>query len=109
MFLAHLYRLADEKYLLVWTRESGWITKAATAKFAHLILLTYAGLGKLDEGKDSSSNYFFKEITSSDQVNIQRLAKQLQHMEHIFVIGRGISYPVHLNSAQNKRGLIYSC
>lgn len=106
-----LYRMADEKMLVGAGLEKAVAsTKAATAKFAHLILLTYAGLGKLDEGKELLAQAILssKELLSPNQVkHIQKLAKQLQHVAHIFVIGRGISYPVTLETALKIKEISY--
>lgn len=106
-----LYRLADEKILVGAGPEKAVAsTKAATAKIAHLILLTFAGLGKLDEGKKNISQAIIssKKLLSSRWVkSVQGLAKQLQHVEHIFVIGRGISYPVTLETALKIKEISY--
>ncbi len=106
-----LYRLADEKILVGAGPEKAVAsTKAATAKITHLLLLAYAGLGKLEEGKKHISQAIIssKKLLSLQIIKqIHQLAKKLHRVEHIFVIGRGISYPVTLEAALKIKEISY--
>ena len=98
-----LYRLSDHKLLLQAGSEKAVAsTKAFTAKLAYLIMLAYLSAGKPELGK----NYLLKAeqgvgaILKNDfQQKIINLARKLASLRHVYLIGRGISYPIALESA----------
>ncbi len=77
-------------------------TKATTSQLALLYLLAYSSVGKLDEGKrlliDTSSKV-------NDMLNpryderIRELARKIHKSPNIYIIGRGLNYPMALESA----------
>ncbi len=77
-------------------------TKAATSQLALLLLLAYASIGKLKEGKR-----LLIEVASmiNDMLNlryeehIKRLAEQIYEKEHIYIIGKSANYPMALECA----------
>lgn len=97
-----LYRLADYKILLGAGPEKAVIaTKSLTVKFALLILLVYDMVGKLPTGKQliiQAENNVKSILKEEFLRKIKRLAKMLHKEEHIFVIGRGLSYPAALET-----------
>ncbi len=85
-------------------------TKAATSQIALHTLLAYAAAGKLTEGKHELVN-------AAGQVNdmlnpryedhIRRLAKRIKDKNDVYVIGRGIMYPVALEIALKIKEVSY--
>ena len=77
-------------------------TKATTGQLAMLYLLAFASAGKLGEGKqllnktcDAVSGMLNKELTEK----IKLLANKLKNHENIYIIGRGLNYPIALEAA----------
>lgn len=106
-----LYREADEKILIGAGQEKAVATtKAFTGKLAHLLLIAYAMAGKPREGQAvvldaarAAKRVLFP--TSVDR--IRRLARSLKHHQHIYVIGRGLSYPASLETALKIKEISY--
>lgn len=77
-------------------------TKATTAQIVIVMLLAYACAGKLIEG-----NRILVDVAGkvNDMLNprynqhIKNLAKKIYQNQNIFIIGRGINYPMALESA----------
>jgi len=77
-------------------------TKATTSQLAILTLLAYACNGGITEGKQLL-------ITTASQINdmlnpryeehIMKLAKKLQNIESMYIIGRNCNYPIALEAA----------
>lgn len=77
-------------------------TKATTGQLAIMALLAYAASGKLQQGR-------MRLVELAGQVNellnprynehIFRLAEQLQAVSDIYIIGRGVNYPLALECA----------
>ncbi len=96
-----LYRMADIKALLNGGPEKAVAsTKAVIAMVANMLLYAYAIADKLDLGikvvEDSAKE--IEEIIKR-QDDIKKLADKIYKKQHIFVLGRGISYPVALEAA----------
>lgn len=98
-----LYRHSDQKLLLNAGVEKAVVsTKAFTAKLTILTLLAYHLAGKYTEGKTilKQSVKVLKEVLNEKNLsNIIKLAKILVKKEHVYIIGRGISYPIALETA----------
>lgn len=95
-----LYRLADHKVLLNAGPEICVLsTKVVTAKLATLLLIAHNMNGTLDKGITDLSQaiHEVKELLSA-QEEIKKIAKQLANKEHIFILGRGLSYPTALEA-----------
>ncbi len=106
-----LYRQADYKMLIGAGPEKGVAsTKAFIAKLSHLVLLAYAMAGRVREGQTiltraaSVSRTILGEKMAS---TIQTLARRLRHTEHIYAIGRGLSYPASLETALKIKEISY--
>jgi glucosamine--fructose-6-phosphate aminotransferase (isomerizing) len=106
-----LYRMADYKTLIDAGPERGVAsTKAFIGMLAHLTLLAYAVAGKTKEGVAvlTRAVLSIKKVLSDTSVKkIKELATKLKKTEHIYVIGRGLSYPTALESALKIKEISY--
>ncbi|MEA2003405.1 MAG: glutamine--fructose-6-phosphate transaminase (isomerizing) [archaeon] len=85
-------------------------TKSYTSQLALLTLLAYACVGRLDEGKDllrSVANHVADLTDSKTLLGVVELASKLRDKEHIYVIGRGQSYPTALEAALKIKEVSY--
>ncbi len=106
-----LYRDADYKMLIgSGPEKSVASTKALIGKLSHLVLLAYALANNVDAGQ----KVLVKAVKSSQAVlkksnvdMIERLAKALKSQEHLYVIGRGLSYPAALEAALKVKEISY--
>lgn len=98
-----LYRLSDFKILLSAGPEKCVLaTKSFTAKLAHLVLLAETLAGQPQRGKEllKKTAREIKRLTGLENIRrLKRLVNKIWQREHMFVIGRGQSYPVALESA----------
>lgn len=106
-----LYRMADYKMLIgAGPEKSVASTKAVTAKLAHLTMLAYALAGKTQEGQRvvmAAAKSTTKVLKPENITRIKKLAKQLKKAEHLYVIGRGLSYPASLETAMKIKEISY--
>jgi glucosamine--fructose-6-phosphate aminotransferase (isomerizing) len=106
-----LYRESAKQLVIGAGPEKGVAsTKAFTAKIAHLILLVHAIAGKVQAGQKmlGSAVQSTKDVLAPKSVTlIQKLAKLLKAKHHIYVIGRGTSYPVSLEAALKIKEISY--
>jgi len=97
-----LYRQADFKFLLNAGVEKAVIaTKSFIAMMATLLLTTYTLAGKQNDGieilKQAAVNV--SKILSDNTLNhIKTLAKKLGKADHIYILGRGLSYAAALEA-----------
>ncbi len=104
-----IYRMSDVKTLLNAGPEKAVAsTKALIAMMANVLLLAYGLADKLDVGIKVVENSA-KEIEKiiKNQSEIERLAEQIKGKEHVYVLGRGISFPVALESALKIKEVSY--
>lgn len=98
-----LYRMSSEKILLNAGLEKAVVsTKAFTSKIAHLILIAYSLSANIKQGKNHLEKSIVavnKILEPSYQSKIKNLVKFLVQNEHIYIIGRGASYPIALETA----------
>lgn len=104
-----LYRMADYKILLNAGPEKAVVaTKSFTAKVAILILLAYALKNNQKDGinnlKKSAGEV---EKILKNQTKIKQLAKKIKNKEHLFILGRGLSYPIALETALKIKEVSY--
>ncbi|MCX6817186.1 MAG: glutamine--fructose-6-phosphate transaminase (isomerizing) [Candidatus Beckwithbacteria bacterium] len=93
-----LYRLADYQILLNAGQEVAVAsTKAFTAKLAVILKLIGCSPDLIKQAAQ----------TSVDREKIKNLAGQIKDSEHIFVIGRGLSYPIALEAALKIKEVSY--
>jgi glucosamine--fructose-6-phosphate aminotransferase (isomerizing) len=106
-----LYRMADYKLLLGAGPEKCVLsTKTFTAKLAALILMAFALDGYLAKGKallEQAVKAVEKILKSETQNNIKELTEKIANQEHIYIIGRGQSYPVALEAALKIKEVSY--
>ncbi len=103
-----LYRLSDDKMLLNAGPEKCVVaTKSYIAKIAILFLTAHSLSQTFEKGKTELEKTIpqVEKLIKSKQ--IKKIAKRIKNKEHIFVIGRGISYPVALESALKIKEVSY--
>jgi glucosamine--fructose-6-phosphate aminotransferase (isomerizing) len=106
-----LYRMSDYKTLIGAGPEKAVAsTKAFTGMIAHLLLIAYSLKGNVREGQE----LLVRAVESSKKVlspknikKIQRLVNALKDHNHIYVIGRGLSYPTSLEAALKIKEISY--
>lgn len=103
VFGSTMMRVSDDFFMVNAGAERAVVsTKATTAQLAVLTLLAYATAGKLQEGKLLLMN---AASAVNDMLNpryeeyIKKLALQLLNKKDIFIIGRGLNYPIALEAA----------
>jgi glucosamine--fructose-6-phosphate aminotransferase (isomerizing) len=110
-FGSSLYRMSDYKILIGAGPEKAVAsTKAFTGMLAHLILLAYTLKGQAGEGQKvlvQSVKSIKKVLSQKNLNNVRKLAKILGNRKHIYVIGRGLSYPTALETALKIKEISY--
>lgn len=104
-----LYREANENLNLgAGVEKAVASSKAFTAMLAYMIILSHAVVGKLLEAK-STLKKSSKEIENviKKRPAIIQLAEKLASYEHIYILGRGLSYPIALEAALKIKELSY--
>jgi len=97
-----LYRQSDYKILLGAGPEKAVVgTKSFTAMFSVLLLTAYTFIKKQKEGEDLllKSVKNVSEILQRQTLKIKKLAEEISKKEHIYIIGRGLSYVTALEAA----------
>ncbi|HKZ34274.1 MAG TPA: glutamine--fructose-6-phosphate transaminase (isomerizing) [Patescibacteria group bacterium] len=106
-----LYRMADTNVLLRAGVEKGvCATKSFTAKLAVLILLSYMMDGRYQEGQKillKTSEAVDELLHSPLPDQLKRLAHALRGVRHMYIIGRGQSYPISLEAALKVKEVSY--
>ncbi|MBU0662086.1 glutamine--fructose-6-phosphate transaminase (isomerizing), partial [Candidatus Micrarchaeota archaeon] len=78
-------------------------TKATTSQLAILTLLAYGCAGKFGEGKkllaDAQGKINKTIFTPQFESQVRALAEKIKSQENIYIIGRGLNYPMALESA----------
>src|SRR5207237_3589857 len=98
-----LYRLVDHPILLSAGPERCVLaTKSFTAKLGVLLMAAYAARGRLDEGRElleRAADEIQLFLTDGRVERIRELAVRIADAQHLYVIGRGPSYPMALEAA----------
>jgi len=106
-----LYRFADEKLLINAGPEKAVAsTKAFTGKLANLLLTAYILVGKSKQGIKHlmrTAHICRTIINPQTRKKLKKIAQQLRKHKHIYVIGRGISYPAALEIALKIKEISY--
>ncbi|MBP9718349.1 glutamine--fructose-6-phosphate transaminase (isomerizing) [Candidatus Gracilibacteria bacterium] len=96
-------RMSDVSvYLKVGPEKAVASTKATTAQIAILTLIAYACAGKLPEGKKlliETASQINDMLNPRYEDHIRELAKKIKNVESMYVIGRGLNYPIALEAA----------
>jgi glucosamine--fructose-6-phosphate aminotransferase (isomerizing) len=106
-----LYRLVDEPILLSAGPERCVLaTKSFTAKLGILLMAAYAARGRLEAARElleQAANEIQSMLTDSRVDQIRSLAQRIASAEHLYVIGRGPSYPMALEAALKIKEVSY--
>ncbi len=106
-----LYRTCDFRLLLGAGPEKAVIsTKAFTAMISVLLYTASALAGKASEGRKSLEETAIgvkKLLTPVNKAKIKKLAKHLSKKEHMYILGRGLSYPAALEFALKMKETSY--
>ena len=98
-----LWREADFNFLIdVGVERAVVATKSLTAMMASLILVSYALVSRSSEGQKliiGAADDVSSLLKNSQITKIKKVARFLMGKEHVYIIGRGISYPVALEAA----------
>lgn len=104
-----LYRMADYKLLLgAGPEKAVCSTKAFTAKIAILLLLAYSLDGGYKKGAlkvNKAAAEVTKILKKSNE--IKTLANKLKNKDHIYILGRGLSYPTAMESTLKIKEVSY--
>jgi glutamine---fructose-6-phosphate transaminase (isomerizing) len=106
-----LYRLADHPILLSAGPERCVLaTKSFTAKLGVLLLAAYAARGEIEVGRrlvEAAADEIQAFLTDGRVAEVRALAERIAEREHIYVIGRGMSYPLALEAALKVKEVSY--
>jgi len=109
-FGSTLYRMADYKMVLGAGPEKCVLaTKTLTAKLALILLLAYCSDGRLEEGKKlvEKAADAVEKILKNKKNALKALSDKLALARHIYIVGRGQSYPVALEAALKIKEVSY--
>lgn len=106
-----LYRLVDHPILLSAGPERCVLaTKSFTAKLGVLLMAAFAARGRLDEGQAlvaRAADEIQALLTDGRVEQLRALAHRIAEREHLYVIGRGPSYPMALEAALKIKEVSY--
>jgi glucosamine--fructose-6-phosphate aminotransferase (isomerizing) len=106
-----LGRMVDLRVdLLAGPEQCVLSTKAYTAKVAVLLMTAHALNGSLAEGQQlvlDAADGLRSMLTTSWTDRVRAVAGKIQNQEHLFVIGRGLSYPTALEAALKIKEVSY--
>jgi glucosamine--fructose-6-phosphate aminotransferase (isomerizing) len=97
-----LYRMSDFNFLLEAGPERAVVaTKSFSAMIAAVIMTSYALAGRMEEAQKmlvKAAENIAKILKEGGIEKIKEIADKLKNKEHIYVIGRGLSYAVALEA-----------
>jgi glucosamine--fructose-6-phosphate aminotransferase (isomerizing) len=106
-----LYRLVDDPILLGAGPERCVLaTKSFTAKLGVLLMAAYAARGRLEAGRallEQAADEIQSFLGGGRVEQVRDLARRIAHAEHLYVIGRGPSYPMALEAALKIKEVSY--
>jgi glucosamine--fructose-6-phosphate aminotransferase (isomerizing) len=106
-----IYRMSDIKALLGAGPEKAVAsTKAYIAKVSMIFLLAYTMIGKQKEAKElllTTATEIDRLASEKSLKEIKKISKVLSKSNHIYAIGRGLSYPVALEAALKIKEVSY--
>lgn len=104
-----MYRMADKKLMLQAGPEKAVCgTKSFVAMVANMILLAYATAGDPDTGAEilEKSALEVEKILANTE-SIKQLAEKIHTVRHVYILGRGLSYPLALEAALKIKEISY--
>jgi glutamine---fructose-6-phosphate transaminase (isomerizing) len=106
-----LHRLVDQPILLAAGPERCVLaTKSFTAKLAVLLLAAYAARGELETGRallERAAAEVEAFLADRRLAQVRAIAERFRAAEHLYVIGRGPSYPLALEAALKIKEVSY--
>jgi len=106
-----LYRLVDDPILLGAGPERCVLaTKSFTAKLAVLLMAAYAARGRIEAGRalvEQAADEIQSLLSNGRVEQLRSLARRIAGAEHLYVIGRGPSYPMALEAALKIKEVSY--
>jgi glucosamine--fructose-6-phosphate aminotransferase (isomerizing) len=106
-----LFRLADHSVLLGAGPERCVLaTKSFTAKLAVMLLTAYALDGRVEEAAallEAAATEIEAMLSDWRRDYIRKIAEEIYLQEHLYVIGRGPSYPMALEAALKVKEVSY--
>ena len=106
-----IYRMADKKILLGAGPEKAVAsTKAYTAKLSILLLLAYSIRGEIEKGKDElrrAADEVERLLSDESIRELDAVAESLLNAEHMYTVGRGVSFPTALEAALKVKEITY--
>jgi glucosamine--fructose-6-phosphate aminotransferase (isomerizing) len=106
-----LYRLVDDPILLSAGPERCVLaTKSFTAKLGVLLMAAYAARGRLEAGRallEQAADEIQSLLSNGRVEQIRSLARRIAGADHLYVIGRGPSYPMALEAALKIKEVSY--
>lgn len=106
-----IYRMADHKLLLSAGPEKAVAsTKAYIAKLSILLSLSYAMTKNNKKAQELlllASDAIEESLMDENVQHIEKLAHTLKSCEHMYIIGRGVSYPTSLEAALKIKEVSY--
>jgi glucosamine--fructose-6-phosphate aminotransferase (isomerizing) len=106
-----IYRMADKKLLLGAGPEKAVAsTKAYSAKLSVLLLLSYSMIEKTSSAQKQlldAATEIDRLLSDAQIQNIERLADILHTKQHMFTVGRGVSYATALEAALKIKEVSY--
>ncbi|MBI3343086.1 glutamine--fructose-6-phosphate transaminase (isomerizing), partial [Candidatus Gottesmanbacteria bacterium] len=106
-----LYRAAHERVMIgAGPEKSVASTKAFTGMLAHLILVVHALAGIPKEGQKmvaKAATITKRLLAPTSLKKMEKLARKLKESAHMYVIGRGLSYPASLETALKIKEISY--
>lgn len=85
-------------------------TKTYTSQLALLTLLAYTLAGRYEEGKKKiikAAKYVEEILSKENKALLDKLAEKLKDKEHVFCLGRGVSYALALEAALKLKEVTY--
>jgi glucosamine--fructose-6-phosphate aminotransferase (isomerizing) len=106
-----IYRMADYKLLLGAGPEKAVAsTKAYTAKISVLTMLAFTLVDKMENAREillKSAEEVERLLSSDNLEKIEKIAQKLHKQEHMYVMGRGMSYATALEGALKIKEVSY--
>jgi glucosamine--fructose-6-phosphate aminotransferase (isomerizing) len=106
-----LYRLVDHPILLSAGPERCVLaTKSFTAKLGVLLMAAFAAVGRLDEGRAllaRAADEIQSFLTDGRVEQLRAVSERIVESQHLYVIGRGPSYPMALEAALKIKEVSY--
>jgi len=103
-----LYRMGDYKLLLnAGPEKAVCSTKSFVAKIVVLYLLAYSLKDQYEIGVEHLKKAITETHKLLDSEQVKKLTHFLKNKKHIFILGRGVSYPAALESALKIKEVSY--